>query len=74
MSICTSLDLYFEMGLPMLENQVNESQSHAASHRSLKRGMGCYNKCPFGWNINLFHLNRRFLDSIKLFLFISKIG
>ena len=25
MSICTSLDLYFEMGPPMSENQVKES-------------------------------------------------
>ena len=31
MSICTSLDLYFERGPPISENQVNESQSHIAS-------------------------------------------
>ena len=42
MSICTSLDLYFEMGLPMSENQVNESQSRVASHGPLRRAMGRY--------------------------------
>ena len=42
MSICTSLDLYFEMGPPMLENQVNESQSHVASHHPHRPGMGRY--------------------------------
>ena len=42
MSICTSLDLYFEMGPPMSENQVKESQSRVASHHSPRRGMGRY--------------------------------
>ena len=35
MSICTILDLYFEMGSPMLENQVKESQSRMASHHGM---------------------------------------
>ena len=42
MSICTSLDVYFEMGSPMSENKVKESQSHVASHHPPKRGMGRY--------------------------------
>ena len=42
MSICTSLDLYFEMCPPMLENQVKESQSRVASHHSPRQGMGHY--------------------------------
>ena len=44
MSICISLDLYFEMGPPMSENQVQESQSHVASHGLPRRGMGRYRK------------------------------
>ena len=36
----TSLDLYFQMGPPMSENQVKESQSHVASYHSPRRGMG----------------------------------
>ena len=42
MLICTSLDLYFEMGPPMLENKVKESQSCVVSHHSPRRGMGRY--------------------------------
>ena len=42
MSICTSLDLYFEMGPPMSENQVKEFQSHVTSHHPSRQGMGRY--------------------------------
>ena len=42
MSICTRLDLYFEMGPPMSKNQVKESQSRVASHHPPRRGMGRY--------------------------------
>ena len=42
MSICISLDLYFEMDPPMLENQFKKSQSRVASHLSPRWGMGCY--------------------------------
>ena len=54
MSICTSLDLYFEMGPLMSENQVKESQSSVASHHPPKRGMGRYNiSCmPSSTNVN----------------------
>ena len=44
MSICISSDLYFEMGLPMSENRVNESQSCVASHHPPRQGMGLYTK------------------------------
>ena len=46
MSICTSLDFYFEMGLPMSENQVNKAQSRVASHHLLRWGMGRYIEIP----------------------------
>ena len=42
MSICISLDLYFEMGPPMSENQLKESQSCVASHHPPRLGMGRY--------------------------------
>ena len=40
MSICTSLDLYFEMGPPLSENQVKESQSRLASPHQPRWGLG----------------------------------
>ena len=45
MSICTSLDLYFEISPPMSENPLNESQSRVTSHHPPKRGMGHYIIC-----------------------------
>ena len=45
MSICTSLDLYFEMGIPMSENRVKESQSCVASHHPPRRGTRRSTKC-----------------------------
>ena len=51
MSICTSLDLYIEMGPPMSENQVKESQSHVASRHSPRRGMGHYRICNTNVNV-----------------------
>ena len=50
MSICTSLDLYFEMGPPMSENQVKESQSRVASHHPTRRGTGRYMHPLREWN------------------------
>ena len=38
MSICISLDLYFEIGSPMSEDQVKESQSRVASHHLSRQG------------------------------------
>ena len=40
MSICTSLDLYFEMGPLMSENQVKESQSCATPSFFTQAGDG----------------------------------
>ena len=42
MSICTGLDLYFEMGPLMSEKHVKESQSRVASHHLPRRGTGRY--------------------------------
>ena len=43
MSICTSLDLYFEMSPLISENKVKGSQSRVASHHQPRRGMERYN-------------------------------
>ena len=45
MSISTSLDLYFEMGPSMSENQLKESQSRVASHHPPRWGMGRHIIC-----------------------------
>ena len=44
MSICTSLDLYFEMGPPISENQVKESWSRVVSHHPSRWGTRRYRK------------------------------
>ena len=59
MSICTSLDLYLEMGAPMSENQVKESQSRLASHHPHRWGMGCY-------SMGVVYSNTTYVETIRM--------
>ena len=58
-------DLYFEMGPPMSENPVKESQSHVASHNPPRQGMGRYR----GTYLNL---SERLWTKDPIFLFLEK--